>query len=252
MRNTLTLQRLLVVSSLALFALTACGGGGDGPDADAMNDAGTAGARTAESPVAAQGPAAEVTPAEAAGVASTTDGSAGTTTGIASVTSADPLKPDATDNMTDAVAGANGALPAPVKPSPSESNDPAATTEPDKTAAFDAIQNETPANDTSAIRGFWDFSTTEGPLDILYEAISRDGRITYFDWDNDDFGSGRDCFVVETRRFEALGDNRYSFDGTVLDMAVVGRMLVVNDGSGLVQSFPERMIIDTRLLPRCE
>ncbi len=239
------LQRLLLTSSTALFLITGCAGGSD--DTSTASSAALTGSEPAVDPGV---PTADTPPGTTSNGPTNTDQQAPAA-----------AKPDSTNDLATGTS-ATTVLPAPVKPTPGGT--PAVPTtgddsktgdevnDNDKSGDLDRILGMAAESDTDAIRGFWDFTTTSGPLDILFESITADGRITYFDWDNDDYGEGRDCFVVETRRFTALGNDRYSFDGTVLTMAVVGDKLHVSEVEGVIHTFPMRMSIDTNLLPRCE
>ncbi len=228
MSRSPSLPRLFSASAVSLLLLAGCGSGAD-------DRVGTAETETASSPsstIAGDGDTVSGT----TGGAATTTGGQTTVQGTTTVTGS----PSPTT------------LPPPAKPTPG-ATDKTPTNISDLSKPGATVGGSVPAaQNTSAIQGFWDFSTTEGPVDRLYELISADGHISYFDWDNDDYGTGRDCFDVETYSFTALGNDRYSFDGTVLTMKVIGDLLHVSEAGGEILTFPERVSIDPSLLVRCD
>ncbi len=90
---------------------------------------------------------------------------------------------------------------------------------------------------TATIAGFWNFSSTDGS-DVVYELITSEGMITYYDYDQDSEGDGQNCYYVQTDSFTAVGNNEYNFNGFILNMRKSGDNLLVSYPGGGQASVP--------------
>ena len=76
------------------------------------------------------------------------------------------------------------------------------------------------SSDTSRIAGTWDSSTREnGVLDETYLIISTNGRMTDADYNDDQAGTGGNCYYLTVSRLEYDGGNGYRIfdDGEISD-----------------------------------
>ena len=67
----------------------------------------------------------------------------------------------------------------------------------------------------TGIEGIYDITNyATSPVNVLYTSIGRDGIATDFDFDNDEFGSGLNCFVKGQEGFASftrISGDRYSW-----------------------------------------
>jgi hypothetical protein len=118
--------------------------------------------------------------------------------------------------------GSGDSGPSPNNDNPQENNPPD-----NNPPSNDPQENDPPGSNTFPIAGFWDNSTLDsaGQEDIIYVEISPDGQVTEYDYDQDAFGAGQNCYYVTQSQLTALGDNRYQqtdpTDGSVEEFTAI-------------------------------
>ena len=120
----------------------------------------------------------------------------------------DPANIDASDDDSNIAAPATNPFDAPDEP-----------VEPVPLADDDDLQTESPedsqapvgtGSDTSSIAGLWDVTqTTSAGNDVVFASIGSNGELTAFDFQGDNTGDGRDCYVVSNQQIASRGADQF-------------------------------------------
>ena len=121
----------------------------------------------------------------------------------------DPAEIDTSDDDSDI-----GAAPA-TNPfdAPDEQVEPAPPADDDQLQTESPEDSQAPVgtgSDTSSIAGLWDVTqnTSEG-TDVVFVSIGSTGELTAFDFQGDNTGDGRECYVVSNQQIASRGADQF-------------------------------------------
>ena len=132
-----------------------------------------------------------------------------------SSSSDDPVDVDTSDDGSDISAPSTNPFDAPDQPA-----------EPEQPADDDQVQTESPedsqapvgtSSDTSSIAGLWDVTqTTSEGNDVVFASIGSNGELTEFDFQGDNTGDGRDCYIVRNQQIASRGADQFDIQNNSL------------------------------------
>ena len=156
-----------------------------------------------------------------------------------SSSSDDPVDVGASDDGSDISAPSTNPFDAPDQPE-----------EPTPPADDDQVQTESPedsqapvgtSSDTSSIAGLWDVTqTTSEGNDVVFALIGSNGELTEFDFQGDNTGDGRECYLVRNQQIASRGADQFDIQN---DSSLPGSqgsedvMISIEDGSLVFRFF---------------
>ena len=111
-------------------------------------------------------------------------------------------------------------------------------------------QNESPeetqvpvgsSTDTSDIAGFWNLTqTTPEGDDVVLVLIGADGQLTEFDYQADNTGDGRDCYIITDQQIVSRGAGQFDIQNDSVLPGSAGSedvLILVEDGNLVFRFF---------------
>ena len=127
----------------------------------------------------------------------------------------DPAGIGTSDDDSDIGAPATNPFDAPDQPA-----DPAPPADDDQVQTESPEDSQAPvgtSSDTSSIAGLWDVTqTTSEGNDVVFASIGSNGELTEFDFQGDNTGDGRDCYIVRNLQIASRGADQFDIQNNSL------------------------------------